>query len=110
MAGADPTIVLSTPLRTILRTMLNSPEPVWAYGLSTQHDLSWETTSSCLRRLEKAGWVNVESQEVAGRPRRLYQLTDDGKAIATEKLARGRQRSRGQSRSDMMQQGSLGLS
>ncbi len=108
MAEVDRNLVLSTPLRTILRTMLHSPDPVWAYGLSVRHDLSWETTSNCLHRLEKAGWVSTESERVAGRPRRLYQLTDEGKAIATERLALSRHR-KGRSRSAVMEQGSFGL-
>ncbi len=114
MAEVDPSLVLSTPLRTILRAMLNSPDPVWASSLAQEHDLIWETTSRSLHRLERAGWVTSEKEtaEAAAErkqgARRLYELTPEGKELATERLAVGRHR-RGRSRSAVMERESLGL-
>ncbi len=114
MAEVDPNLVLSMPLRTILRTMLDSPEPVWASSLSNDYDLPWTTAKNCLRRLERAGWVTSEKEspeEASERKlgaRRFYQLTDEGKTMATERLA-ARGKHRGRSRSAVMEQGSLGL-
>ncbi len=102
----DPHVILTTPLRSILRTMLNSTEPVYAYQMATEHDITWDTASSCLQRLEKAGWVKGEREQEGSRPRRLYELTPEGRGIATERLA---SRRRGRSRSDVITQESLGL-
>ncbi len=113
MAEVDPNLVLSTPLRTILRTMLRSPDPVWASSLANDHDLSWDTTSLCLHRLERAGWATSEKEtaEVAAErkqgARRFYELTPEGRELAVERLALSKQR-RGRSRSAVMEQ-SLGL-
>ncbi len=111
MAEVDPNVVLSMPLRTILRTMLNSPEPVWASSLSNDYDLPWTTVKNCLRRLERAGWVTSEKEspeEASERKlgaRRFYQLTPDGRQLATERLAARR----GRSQSAVIERESLGL-
>lgn len=51
-------------------------------------DFSTGTIYPALRRLERAGYVRSEWATVAGRKRRTYRLTRDGRrALATERSA-----------------------
>lgn len=91
---ADPRMTLQT--LAVLQAMLETPaEP--RYGLEIADAVRFPTGTiyPILARLEQAGWVESEwenvSPAVAGRPRRrLYTLTGSGAVAARRALADGR--------------------
>jgi PadR family transcriptional regulator PadR len=84
------------PLLKVLSVMLDHPSGThYGLALSRRAELPTGTIYPILTRLEQAGWVESNWENVqpvdAGRPRRrLYRLTEDGTEKADNALEQGR--------------------
>jgi DNA-binding PadR family transcriptional regulator len=83
---------LTTQTLLLLRTLLERPaDPRYGLELAEEADLKSGTLYPILARLERAGWLASEWENIdparAGRPRRrLYLLTAQGEVAAREAL------------------------
>jgi DNA-binding PadR family transcriptional regulator len=86
-------IRLTTTVARVLREFLESPsEPCYGFDLMRATGLASGTLYVILARLERAGWLVSEQEDVdpaaVKRPaRRLYRLTPDGAQAARLELA-----------------------
>lgn len=84
---------VSRPMLKVLKMMIERPLiPLSGAEIGRQVDLGSGTLYPLLRRLENAGWLKSEWEEVdpseVGRPRRrLYKLTGHGQTLAGRALA-----------------------
>jgi len=82
---------MTIPLTRVLRVLLENPgQKMWGFDLGKKADLRSGTIYPLLARLEDAGWVTTEWEEIKkseGRPpRRYYQMTEVGKREAQKAL------------------------
>lgn len=86
-------IRLTTTVARVLREFLEAPsEPCYGFDLMRATGLASGTLYVILARLERAGWLISEQEDVdpvaVKRPaRRLYRLTPDGAQAARQELA-----------------------
>jgi PadR family transcriptional regulator PadR len=84
---------VSRPMLMVLKMMIEKPQtPYSGADIARQIGLGSGTLYPLLQRLENAGWMKSEWEEVdpaeAGRPRRrLYKLTGHGQTRAVQALA-----------------------
>lgn len=78
----------------VLEVLINADGPVHGYRITRQAGRPSGTVQPILDRLEKHGWVSSEREirnPVAGRPpRRLHQLTKEGRRLGRQLLAERR--------------------
>lgn len=109
---------LTGPTKLVLRALLDESGPFWNYGLTQQLRINQTTVNNVLRRLGEAGWATstLESPDAktargGGPPRLYWELTDEGRQAATERLAEAEQRqARGRELPDEMSSHSIGAS
>jgi PadR family transcriptional regulator, regulatory protein PadR len=86
-------IRLTTTVARVLREFLETPsEPCYGFDLMRATGLASGTLYVILARLERAGWLTSEQEDIdpvaVRRPaRRLYRLTSDGAQAARQELA-----------------------
>lgn len=84
---------VSRPMLKVLKMMIEKPQtPYSGADIARQADIGSGTLYPLLARLENAGWMRSEWEQVdpaeAGRPRRrLYKLTGHGQTLAAQALA-----------------------
>lgn len=76
-------------LLAVLGYFTSRRDPIWGLQLAKALGLATGTVYPLLERLEREGFVlsHWDSQEARGPRRRLYALTEDGRAWAASRLA-----------------------
>lgn len=103
---AEPMTYLTTPTKMVLRTLLNATEPMWTDQIALESSVPWSTANGSLRRMARAEWVETfaepkeSSAHHPGPPRRYWQLTDEGRKQAIERLRTIRTNSSSRDRTD----------
>lgn len=72
--------IIHAPARlAIVRQLMviDEADATWLHG---QTGLSWGNLAAHIRKLEEAGYVQVEKSFVDRKPRTVFRLTDEGRA------------------------------
>jgi DNA-binding PadR family transcriptional regulator len=79
---------VTLPLLEVLRELHESPTPLHGYEIKRRTKRSGPTVYNNLDRLDAAGWASSRwLHDLSGNPRRVYSLTDAGRAAAIELLS-----------------------
>lgn len=83
---------ITTPVRMILRELLDAREPFYGREVAIQLDLAEPTVSRALDRFHENGWLQeVDNADVDrdlgdARPRRFFELTEEGRLRGEEAI------------------------
>ncbi|MEU6718005.1 helix-turn-helix transcriptional regulator [Nonomuraea sp. NPDC046802] len=97
MTTPNRPVRLTTPVRLVLDALLaaQAEDPPWGYRICAETELGPGTVYPILERLEQAGWITGqwEADTPHARPaRRLYTISDTGRQMYAEALARSSKR------------------
>jgi PadR family transcriptional regulator, regulatory protein PadR len=90
---SETNVRVSRPMLKVFKMMIEKPQtPYSGADIARQVGLGSGTLYPLLQRLENAGWMRSDWEQVdpaqAGRPRRrLYRLTGHGQTLAAKALA-----------------------
>lgn len=80
-----PITRITPPTVEVLRIFLDAPSPLWGLHIAKEIKRAPGSVYPILSRLENGGWIvaswDVDSERTGPR-RRLYELTEDGRAEA----------------------------
>ncbi len=82
IAGIDR--LIHEPARLMILALLYVVESGDSAFLMRQTGLTWRNLSSHLRKLEDAGYVQIEKEFVGKKPHTMLRLTDEGRAAFRE--------------------------
>lgn len=80
-----PITRITAPTVEVLRIFLKTPSPLWGLHIAKEIKRAPGSVYPILSRLEIGGWIVASwdaDNERSGPRRRLYQLTEDGRAEA----------------------------